>query len=56
VLRGSHDELVGRDEAAAWAKAAGGDFRSVEVPGGHMYLTESAGELLDIVRADLGLG
>ncbi|MFJ5270400.1 thioesterase II family protein [Streptomyces sp. NPDC088358] len=56
VLRGSDDELVGRDEAAAWAKAAGGDFRSVELPGGHMYLTGSAGALLDVVRADLGLG
>lgn len=56
VLRGSHDELVGRDEAAAWAKTAAGDFRTVELPGGHMYLTESAGALLAVVRADLGLG
>ncbi|MGW9027998.1 thioesterase II family protein [Streptomyces sp. NPDC055722] len=53
VLRGSHDELVSRDEAAAWAKVAGAGFRSVELPGGHMYLTESAGELLDVVSADL---
>ncbi|MFI7498886.1 thioesterase II family protein [Streptomyces sp. NPDC049687] len=54
VLRGSHDELVSRDEAAAWAKVAGADFRTVELSGGHMYLTESAAELLDVVAADAG--
>ncbi|WP_416981586.1 thioesterase II family protein [Streptomyces sp. T028] len=53
VLRGSHDELVSREEAAAWAKVAGADFRSVELSGGHMYLTESAAELLDVVTADV---
>ncbi|KUO17335.1 thioesterase II family protein [Streptomyces dysideae] len=53
VLRGDHDALVSRDEAAAWAKVAGAGFRSVELPGGHMYLTESAAELLDVVAADV---
>ncbi|MFJ8112764.1 thioesterase II family protein [Streptomyces sp. NPDC096132] len=53
VLRGSHDELVSRDEAAAWAKVAGADFRSVELSGGHMYLTESAADLLDVVAAEV---
>lgn len=52
-LRGTDDELVSRDEAAAWSKVAGGDYRPVEVPGGHMYLTESAQALLEIVSNDV---
>ncbi|WP_340377015.1 alpha/beta fold hydrolase [Streptomyces sp. SS7] len=53
VLRGSHDELVSGEEAAAWEKAAGAGFRSVELSGGHMYLTASAPELLAVVAAHL---
>lgn len=53
VLRGSHDELVSREEAAAWAKVAGADFRSVELSGGHMYLAESAADLLAVVADDV---
>ncbi|MFF5185596.1 thioesterase II family protein [Streptomyces sp. NPDC000345] len=53
VLRGSDDELVSRDEAEAWAKVAGAGFTSVELPGGHMYLTESAAGLIDVIAADV---
>ncbi|MEV0012170.1 alpha/beta fold hydrolase [Streptomyces sp. NPDC051840] len=55
-LRGADDALVSRDEAAAWSKVAGADFRYVEQPGGHMYLTESPGALLEVVSGDLGAG
>ncbi|MGW2559525.1 thioesterase II family protein [Streptomyces sp. NPDC001514] len=52
-LRGADDLLVTRDEAAAWSKVAGAGFRSVELPGGHMYLTESAQALLEVISGDL---
>ncbi len=48
VVRGEDDALVGHDDAASWNKASGRDFEHVEIPGGHMYLTESAP---DLVRA-----
>nr|WP_261988534.1 thioesterase domain-containing protein [Streptomyces sp. wa22] len=55
-LRGADDELVSRDEAAAWSKVAGADFRYVEQAGGHMYLTESPRALLEVVSGRLGAG
>jgi surfactin synthase thioesterase subunit len=48
-VRGSDDELVTSDEAAAWAKVTSRDFALVELPGGHMYLTESAAALLRLI-------
>ncbi|NBM14485.1 thioesterase II family protein [Streptomyces sp. GC420] len=55
-LRGADDELVSRDEAAAWSKVAGADFRPVELPGGHMYLTESPAALLEVVSGEIRRG
>ncbi len=55
-LRGADDELVSRDEAAGWSKVAAADFRYVEQAGGHMYLTESPGALLEVISGDLGAG
>ncbi|MFC9854604.1 thioesterase II family protein [Streptomyces prasinus] len=52
-LRGADDTLVSRAEAEAWARTTVGGFRSVELPGGHMYLTGSAPELLRIVGEEL---
>jgi surfactin synthase thioesterase subunit len=49
VIRGEDDELVGHDDAASWNKASGRDFEYVEVPGGHMYLTESAPALVGVI-------
>ncbi|MEV8437789.1 alpha/beta fold hydrolase [Actinosynnema sp. NPDC051121] len=49
AVRGSDDTLVSADEAAGWAKVTGRDFELVEVPGGHMYLTDSAPALLDLI-------
>lgn len=51
VVRGEDDQLVGFDEAAGWAKVAGLDFEHVEVPGGHMYLTETAPALLRLITS-----
>lgn len=52
-LRGVEDTLVSRAEAAAWVRTTDSGFRSVELPGGHMYLTESAPDLLRIAAEDL---
>jgi surfactin synthase thioesterase subunit len=49
AVRGADDTLVSADEAAGWAKVTGRDFELVEVPGGHMYLTDSAPALLDLI-------
>jgi surfactin synthase thioesterase subunit len=48
-LRGSDDTLVTAAEGAAWSESAGAGFEYVELPGGHMYLTESAPELLKLI-------
>ncbi len=49
VIRGEDDALVDHDSAASWNKASGRDFDHVEVPGGHMYLTESAPALVGVI-------
>lgn len=53
ALRGNADTLVSRAESAAWQRTTGADFHSVELDGGHMYLTESTPELLRIIAGDL---
>jgi surfactin synthase thioesterase subunit len=50
ALRGSGDTLVTADEALGWAKFTTLDFAYSELPGGHMYLTESWVPLLRLVR------
>ena len=52
-IRGTDDTLVGSDDAAGWAKVAGRDFEYVEIPGGHMYLTESAPDLVRLIVSEL---
>ena len=54
-LRGREDHLVGADEAARWAAETTAGFRSVEVDGGHMYLTETerAAALLRTIADEL---
>ncbi|QNP68640.1 thioesterase [Streptomyces roseirectus] len=51
VLRGADDELVSAEDAEAWSKVAGLTCEYVEVPGGHMYLTDAAPELLRLVTS-----
>ncbi len=45
-LRGTGDDLVSAAEAAGWAEATTGGCRTVEVPGGHMYLVGSPASLV----------
>ncbi|MFF9018122.1 thioesterase II family protein [Streptomyces sp. NPDC014870] len=53
TLRGTTDTLVRRAEAEAWDRTTDRGHRHVELDGGHMYLTESAPELLRIVAEEL---
>ncbi|WP_069816854.1 thioesterase II family protein [Streptomyces sp. TP-A0874] len=53
-LRGSEDELVSREEAEQWRAATSGAFELVEIPGQHMYLTDSPLPLLEQVSRTLG--
>ncbi|SEF24424.1 Surfactin synthase thioesterase subunit [Amycolatopsis pretoriensis] len=48
-LRGTDDALVTAAEGARWSEVAGAGFEYLELPGGHMYLTESAPELLKLI-------
>ncbi|WP_369166903.1 thioesterase II family protein [Streptomyces sp. R28] len=49
VVRGEDDDLVDYDDAESWSKVAGHDFEHVEVPGGHMYLTDAAPALVRLI-------
>jgi surfactin synthase thioesterase subunit len=49
AVRGSRDELVSAVELDGWAAVTTTAFRRAEVPGGHMYLIESAGAVLDLI-------
>ncbi|MDX3231799.1 thioesterase II family protein [Streptomyces sp. ME19-01-6] len=49
VVRGEDDDLVGYDDAESWSKVAGRDFEYIEVPGGHMYLTDAAPALVRLI-------
>ncbi|GLZ41074.1 alpha/beta fold hydrolase [Actinokineospora sp. NBRC 105648] len=51
ALRGEDDELVGYRESASWSAVAAVDFEHVELPGGHMYLTEAAPALLRLISS-----
>ncbi|MFG2645261.1 thioesterase II family protein [Streptomyces sp. NPDC048370] len=53
TLRGTADTLVRRSEAEAWDRTTDAGHRHVELDGGHMYLTESAPDLLRIVAEEL---
>jgi surfactin synthase thioesterase subunit len=50
AIRGTDDTLVSYAEAAAWVKVTTEEFEYVEVPGGHMYLTETTPALLRLLR------
>jgi surfactin synthase thioesterase subunit len=49
VIRGEDDELVDYADAESWSKVAGRDFEHIEVPGGHMYLTDAAPALVRLL-------
>lgn len=46
AIRGRDDRLVTAGQAGQWARATSRDFTLVEVPGGHMYLTDGAEHVL----------
>lgn len=49
-VRGAHDELVNREEAAQWLGATTMPLQLVEIPGGHMYLTQAPEKLLRVME------
>ncbi|MFJ2026549.1 thioesterase II family protein [Streptomyces sp. NPDC087897] len=52
-VRGRDDALVGAAEAAGWGRATTGKLTVAEPAGGHMYLAERPGDLLDLVAAEV---
>ncbi|GGR72384.1 thioesterase II family protein [Streptomyces rubiginosohelvolus] len=52
-VRGREDTLVGAVEAAEWGRATTGKLTVAEPAGGHMYLAERPGELLELVAAEV---
>ncbi|GAA1985290.1 alpha/beta fold hydrolase [Catenulispora subtropica] len=50
-LRGASDGLVSADQAQEWVKATTEGFTYVELPGDHMYLVDSAREVLEVIEA-----
>ncbi|MFJ6615645.1 thioesterase II family protein [Streptomyces sp. NPDC091289] len=52
-VRGREDTLVGAAQAAEWGRATTGGLTVAELDGGHMYLTERPGELLELVAAGM---
>ncbi|PYC78230.1 thioesterase [Streptomyces tateyamensis] len=52
-VRGDQDQLVSREQAGEWAAATAAGYRHVELPGGHMYLTDSAAELVRLLETEL---
>ncbi|GIG63548.1 oleoyl-ACP hydrolase [Longispora fulva] len=48
-VRGEGDLLVSRRDAELWRSATRGPFTYTELPGGHMYLAESATDLVDLI-------
>ncbi|MFH8434199.1 thioesterase II family protein [Streptomyces sp. NPDC018007] len=53
AVRGREDALVGAAEAAEWGRATTGKLTVAEPAGGHMYLAERPGELLELVAAEV---
>ncbi|TQF01913.1 alpha/beta fold hydrolase [Kitasatospora acidiphila] len=53
TLRGAQDALVSAAEVAQWQAATAAPLDSREFPGGHMYLTDRAGEVLDLISREL---
>ncbi|MFF3531067.1 thioesterase II family protein [Streptomyces rubiginosohelvolus] len=52
-VRGREDTLVGATEAAEWGRATTAKLTVAEPAGGHMYLAERPGELLELVAAEV---
>ncbi|GLF99157.1 thioesterase II family protein [Streptomyces yaizuensis] len=49
ALRGADDALVTREHARQWSATTSAGFRYIELPGGHMYLSDGPGALLSAI-------
>lgn len=49
VLRGTEDALVDAADSARWQEATTRPLRYLEVPGGHMYLADDPGPMLELI-------
>ena len=56
VLHAVSDELVSVAQVAGWTAATTAACTLVELPGGHMYLTESASAVLSVVARTVNAG
>ncbi|MFB6848110.1 thioesterase II family protein [Streptomyces sp. NPDC056373] len=50
ALRGRTDHLVSAAETAGWSRATTAEFTVTEFDGGHMYVTDGAGQLLTLIE------
>lgn len=55
-VRGRTDTLVGAAAAAEWGCATSGKLTVAELDGGHMYLADRPGALLELIATELGEG
>ncbi|MER5868047.1 alpha/beta fold hydrolase [Kitasatospora sp. NPDC002040] len=55
AVRGRDDELVCAAESARWSRATTASFESVDMDGGHMYLTDGVPALLGLIGTHLDL-
>ncbi|MEV7327314.1 alpha/beta fold hydrolase [Micromonospora sp. NPDC093244] len=46
---GRDDVLVPRDKVAGWSRSTSKDFAMIDLPGGHMYLTDSVEQVLSLI-------
>lgn len=53
---GKEDTLVTVDQAAGWAGSTSRDFALAEMPGGHMYLTDSVELVLSLIDTSVHRG
>ena len=51
AIRGRDDDLVSHGDLLGWTDLTSGSFQARGMPGGHMYLTDAAREVLKLVAA-----
>ncbi|MCX4502481.1 amino acid adenylation domain-containing protein [Streptomyces anulatus] len=56
AMRGAGDTLVTRETSRHWNAATTAEFAAVELPGGHMYLTERPASLLEAIAERMSKG
>jgi len=49
MVRGEDDELISHEQLLGWGRATSAEAHAESLPGGHMYLTERPGELLELI-------